>query len=351
MSAAAPMAPPSRAADRSAGDPAGPSPGAVARVVRSALGLPDDSPLDVSEVTEHTNINFVYRVKGEALALFVKAATVKLKAFELEAPRERVIQEAERAKQFRELCGGFVDVPRVMFLDRESFMVGLEDVGEGRRVMIDTLDSDYGACAKDAIAWGRCLGTLGRDSRVRGSVASESVSPGMAVWYAIMAAGSFRVFPEAVETVLRPLCERQECLVHTDLWGKNILVHPAGRPALLDFENAGIGDPAVDVSALLTALLIPALVDAGSASKSAAYATFVKEFERAYLGAIEDGEWGRQVLLRSYRAVSVNLAHRAVGMAPYAMPEEGRNRAVAVAARLFRSPPQDVDAFIQTATR
>ncbi len=327
-----------------------PSAMAVARVVRRALELPPSSQLTVREVKEHTNVNFVFHVTGEQISVFVKAATSKLKAFDLHAPRERVVQEADRARQFRSLCGDVIEIPAVVFLDREAFMVGLEDVGDGRQVMLDALDAEYPTCTKDAQAWGEGLGRLCRASRVSErpgeSVSADSVSPGQAVWFAIMAPGALRLFPEAVDAVLRPLCERQECLVHTDLWGKNILVHAQRRPALLDFENAGVGDPAVDVSALLTALLIPCLED--PVSKTALYTTFVEQFGRAYMAAIADPEWGRRVLVRGYHAVSANLAHRAVGLAPYPMSSSARERAVFVARELFRTPPQNAHQFLRT---
>ena len=286
---------------------------------------------------------------GEDVSVFVKCATSKLKAFDLLGPRSRVTREAIRAEQFRRACGHLLEIPRVVFLDEERFMVGLESAGDGREVLLDALSADYASCTRDGEVWGTALGTLARVTRARGSVAPEDLPLSQAIWLRFMASGAARLFPEAIDGLLRPVAERTECLIHTDLWGKNILVGRDCRPAVIDFENAGIGDPAVDVSSLLATLLIPVLGDP-SADRDR-YGPFVERLAHAYVAAAGDAPWGREVLVRSYHLVSANLALRAAGISPYPMSERARELTVITAQGLFRARPDNAADFVAAALR
>jgi hypothetical protein len=324
-------------------------PDEIAAAVRAALGLGPNHPLTATEITRHTNINYVYRVTGPGVSVFVKRATSKLKAFDITAPRCRVAREAIHAAEFRRVCGHLLEIPRVVFLDERRFLVGLENVGEGREALHDASRVDYASCTRDGEVWGTALGTLARVTRVRGSVAPEDRPLSQAIWLCIMASGAARLFPEAIDGLLRPVSERTECLIHNDLWGKNILVGRDSRPAVLDFEGAGLGDPAVDVASLLATTLIPVLED--RAADSDRYARFVEQLAEAYVAAIGDGAWGREVLGRSYHLVSANLALRTVGISPYEMSPRAREITVLTAQALFRARPTDAADFVGAALR
>jgi 5-methylthioribose kinase len=112
---------------------------AIADAVRAALAIPPARSLSVVEITRHTNVNYVYHVTGEGTSVFVKFATAKLKAFEFHGPRSRVGREAARAKQFGQICGHLLEIPRVVLLDEQQYLVGLESVGDGRDVLLDVL--------------------------------------------------------------------------------------------------------------------------------------------------------------------------------------------------------------------
>ena len=324
-------------------------PDEIADAVRAALGLGSACRLDVTEITRHTNVNYVFHVTGDDVSVFVKCATSKLKAFDLIGPRSRVAREAVRAEQFRRACGHLLEIPRVVFLDEARFMVGVESAGDGREVLLDALSADYPSWMRDGEVWGTALGTLARETRVRGSVAPEDLPLSQAIWLRFMASGAARLFAEAVDGLLRPVAERIECLIHTDLWGKNILVGRDRRPAVIDFENAGIGDPAVDVSSLLATLLIPVLGDP-SADRDR-YGSFVEQFADAYVAAAGDASWSREVLVRSYHLVSANLALRAVGISPYPMSDRAREITVLTAQGLFRARPENAAGFVAAALR
>jgi hypothetical protein len=322
---------------------------AIAAAVREALDLGPSEPLAVTEITRHTNVNYVYRVAGDGISIFVKHATSKLKAFDITAPRSRVVREAMSAIEFRRVCGHLLEIPNVVFLDERRSLVGLESVGAGGETLHDALRADYASFAAGGETWGTALGTLARATRVRGPLAPADRPLSQTIWLGMMASGAARLFREAIPGLLQPTAERAECLIHNDLWGKNIVVGRGRCPAVLDFEAAGIGDPAVDVASLLATMLIPVLAD--GADGVGRYACFVGELAQAYVSAAGDASWGHEVLRRAYHLVSAGLALRAVGISPYPMSPRARELTALTSQALFRERPADAAEFVRVALR
>ena len=83
------------------------------------------------------------------------------------------------------------------------------------------------------------------------------------------------------------LAATSECLVHGDFSPKNILIG-ADRMVILDCEAAWYGDPAFDVSFMLTHLFLKALLQSGVPSSQQLIRTFWQEYTRVAGRTLDD---------------------------------------------------------------
>lgn len=316
----------------------------LAAAVREGLGLHPETDVEVSEVTEHSNFNYVYRASVEGVAVYLKVAAARPKRFPIPLPRRRLFAEAEAIHRFGELCGDGIRVPDVLFLDRQRFVLGLTDVGEGRDVLLGLLPQGYDLLVEQAAALGGALARVHRGTR--GSSAfrppEEDALVRRVIYEGLLAPGAKGLFPHLWDEVWQEMSTSRECLVHADLWSKNLLVAP-GRPlAVVDFEGAHLGDPAFDLATLLAAALIPVLDDPGLAPRC-----------RELIGSLRDGylrgsgrpQWAEGALTRAYRFTGTFLAARGFGPFAYEMSTFGRLRLAALAVVLTAEPPPDAAVF------
>jgi hypothetical protein len=329
-------------ANLSSGD--APSPERLADAVRRGLQLSDTVPVSLSEVSEFSNINYVYRIETLGRTLYLKVVPERGKRFPASLPRERVFSEAEGLRRFRGLAAGTILIPEVLFVDPQEMALGMSDVGEGRQVLFSVLAERFDLLNEQAEALGRALGLIHGGTRGGGTLrpAMEEAMIRKIIFAGLLAPGARQVFPELWDNVSAEMQANKQCLIHADLWSKNLLVRQGEPVALVDFEGVCYGDPAFDLGTLIAAALLPALDRPALVADAL---DFVARLLRTWASACGFEAWFDEVLPRAFRATGCFLAARGFGPFAYSLSERGRERIVPLARSLAAAPPADVEAF------
>ena len=327
-----------------------PSPERLVDAVRRGLGLGDDEPVELHEVSEFSNINYVYRVEAGGRGLYLKVVPERPKRVPVRLPRERVFSEAEGLRRFRALAAGAVVIPEVLFVDEQEMALAMSDVGEGRQVLFSLLPGQFDLLAEQAEALGRALGLVHGGTRGAGTPrppAEEAMIRGI-VFQGLLAPGARQVFPELWDEVSAEMHAHDECLIHADLWSKNLLVRTGEPVAVVDFEGICYGDPAFDLGTLLAVALVPALDVPALVPEALAFSSRLLD---AWAAACGDASWPDEVRPRAFRATATFLAARGFGPFAYDLSEDGRHRIGALARTLAAEPPTDMVDFNEMVAR
>jgi len=150
------------------------------------------------------------------------------------------------------------------------------------------------------------------------------------------------VFPEAWEAIGAEMQLHRECLIHGDLWSKNLLVRDGAPVAIVDFEGVALGDPAFDLGTLCAVALIPALEWPQFTNEAL---SFTARLLHAWAFTCGSDEWAGAVLPRAFRATATFLATRGFGPFAYTMSDAARARLTKLARSLATNPAADNDAF------
>jgi aminoglycoside phosphotransferase (APT) family kinase protein len=311
---------------------------ALEKIVRKQLGLSADETVSLEEISRHTNLNHVYKAHFANQSIYLKVVPERPKRLPISLPRERVFSEAEAIRIFRDHASGEVLVPDVLFVDKEEFVLGMTDVGQGRQVLLDLLDDHYSLFVMHAAALGRALGAV------------HSATTGMpqfrrpehdrvlrtVVFQGLIAPGAKAAFPDLADRVIEEMGRRSECFVHADLWGKNILIGEEVPPAIVDFEGAFVGDAAFDVATVLATATLP-IVDRPSLRSECE--EFTAEFLSCYRQAYASDHIADERITRAFYYVGTLIAARGFGPFAYPMSNETRTRIATLARNLTEFPP------------
>jgi len=321
-----------------------PSPERLAAAVRRGLQLRGDAPVSLEDVGKLSNINYVYRVDVPDRRIYLKVIPEKPKRLPIALPRERVHSEAAGLRRFRELAGNDLVVPEVLFVDGEEMALAMSDVGDGRDVLFHVLQSRFELLADQAESLGRALGAIHGGTRGADSPRppQEELIIRKVVFDGLLAPGAKQAFPESWEAVLAEMQAHGECLIHADLWSKNLLVAPGAPVAVVDFEGVLYGDPAFDLGTVAAVALVPALDDPGLLDRAL---SFTSRLLLAWARTCGSETWPFEVFPRTFRATATFLAARAFGPFAYSLTDEGRQRIAAVARALAAEPARDFFAF------
>lgn len=326
--------------------PAGgtPSPERLAAAVRRGLRLADAEAVSLTELGELANINYVYRVDAAGRRLYLKVVPEQPKRLPVRLPRERVYSEAEGLRRFRALAGNALVIPEVLFVDGEEMALAMSDVGEGRDVLFEILPDGFPLLAEQAETLGLALAAIHRGTRGGGTPRppQEEEIVRRIVFEGLLAPGARQVFPDAWESISAEMLAYRECLIHSDLWSKNLLVRAGAPMALVDFEGIVYGDPAFDLGTLTAVALIPALEDPALLDGALA---FVSGLLRSWAAACGSDVWAAEVAPRTFRATATFLAARGFGPFSYSMSDAARGRLARLARSLACDPVSDLDAF------
>jgi aminoglycoside phosphotransferase (APT) family kinase protein len=322
----------------------------LAHVVRRNLRLPANADVAITEVTRWANLNYVFNAKVGGDSLYLKVVTEMPKLMKISLPRERIFFEAHAIRRFRALCGTGVAVPEVLFVDREAFALGMSDVGGARRVLLEVIDSNYSLLTAQAAALGTAIGKVHSASRGAEKFRPEAFEHMLQyiIIYKLLAPGAQALFPDQWPAIAAQMSAHRECLVHGDLWGKNILVGEGVTPAIVDFEGASIGDPAFDVATLLAVAAIPALIQPDLMQECIEFSENLIETYRSNVKDnlwAKDAQWVTDVCHRAYLYTGTFLAARGFGPFAYPLPEPARDRLARLARSLSVEPPQGLTAY------
>lgn len=312
--------------------------------VRRGLQLGEAVPVSLTEVTEFTNINYVYRAEVPGRIFYLKVVPERPKRFPTQMSRERVFSEAEGLRRFRRLAKDTVLIPEVLFVDREEMAIGMSDVGEGREVLFSVIADRFNLLGEQAEALGRALGAVHGGTRGGGTIrpAQEEGILRRVIFEGLLAPGAKQVFPETWDLVSAEMQEHNQCLIHADLWSKNLLVREGEPVAIVDFEGVYYGDPAFDLGTLVAVSLLPALDKPAMISDALAFASSLLS---AWSSSCGDDSWAGEVFPRAFRAVACFIAIRGFGPFPFVMSEAARRRIAELARSLAAEPPVSLDLF------
>jgi aminoglycoside phosphotransferase (APT) family kinase protein len=323
---------------------AAPSPERLVAAVRRGLRLSDTVPVSLREEGELANINYVYRVELPDRSLYLKVVRERPKRFPVRLPEERLFSEAEALRRFRRLASREIVIPEVFFLDVQEMALGMSDVGESRQVLFGVISDRFELLTEQAAVLGRTLGRIHRATRGGGTLrpVQEEAIIRKVVFEGLLAPGAKQAFPETWDAVNAEMQGHTECLIHADLWSKNLLVRCGEPVAVVDFEGVCYGDPAFDLGTLSAVALLPALdkpallIDALS---------FIGRLMQSWASACGSDDWYYEVLPRAFRATATFLATRGFGPFAYSLSDEARRRLVQVARPLAAEPPADLEGF------
>jgi len=324
-----------------------PSMESLVAAVRRGMGFSDAVPVSLREEADLANINYVYRVETPERSLYLKVVPERPKRFPVRLPRERVFSEAEALRRFRALVNEHVVIPEVLFVDSQEMALAMSDVGSGRQVLFAVLSEQFDLLVEQANALGLALGRIHSGTQGGGSFRppTEEAILRKVVFDGLLAPGAKQAFPETWEAISAEMQSHTECLIHADLWSKNLLVRRGEPVALVDFEGVCYGDPAFDLGTLAAVALLPALENLTLLPGAV---SFIDRLLESWKAASVSDAWAAQVVPRTFRATATFLATRAFGPFAYAMSETARQRIGALARSLASDPPQSPDAFRAT---
>jgi Ser/Thr protein kinase RdoA (MazF antagonist) len=312
------------------------------RIVRNGLSLDDDTTVEVSEVTRWTNLNHVFVARAGSESLYLKLATERPKQLDLPLPRERIFFEAAAIARFRALSGNSVRIPEVRFVDRQNYLIALSNVGQGRQVLLEIIDRQYPLLVAQALPLGTALGRIHQTSRGMAPFRPDAFEQMLRTVIVdhLLAPGARALFAPHWPAIAARLRAPGECLIHGDLWGKNLLVGANVPPAIVDFEGASIGDPAFDLGTLLAVALIPALEQPALIGACILFSeALIAAYRSAARESAEDGtEWLAPAIERAFLYTGTFLAARGFGPFPYPMADTARERLAGLARSLSTEP-------------
>ena len=318
--------------------------------VRRGLRLDSSVPVDIFDANALSNINYVYRVAIPGKSIYLKVVPERPKHFPVELPRERVFSEAEGLRRFRALALGEVIIPEVLFVDEQEMALAMEDVGQGREILFDVLPEQFDLLAEQAEALGRTLGSVHGGTRYASTPRpprEEEIIRGV-IFEGLLAPGPRQLFPESWDSLNAEMQSHRECLIHADLWSKNLLVSPGARVAVVDFEGVCVGDPAFDLATLIAVALVAAIERPANIPQSM---DFARSLWRAWVSACGSESWPDEVLPRTLRSTACFLAARVCGPFAYSLSQRSRERLGDLARSLVMDPVIDLDAFGDRVTR
>jgi aminoglycoside phosphotransferase (APT) family kinase protein len=311
------------------------------RIVRKHLKISLGQPVDIEEISRHSNLNYVYKARVGGSSIYLKMVPERPKRLPMSLPRERVFAEAEAMRCFARHSADEVLVPGVLFVDPDEFVLGMTDVGERRQVLLDVIHTSYPVFVAQAPALGTALAAVHSSTRGLRDFRPPQQDQLLraVVFQGLLGQGARAAFPDLAERVLSDMSSRRECLVHADLWGKNILIGEGVAPAIVDFEGAFLGDPAFDVATVLAVSLLPALEhDCLFALCGEFAADFLFHYRKAYLPSASAG----QIVARAFWYVGTLIAARGFGPFAYPMSAGVQSRLGRLARNLTEYPPVSI---------
>lgn len=278
------------------------------------FGDVDWEKIQVSEVTEYTNVNFVFSVLLRSLRykkVYIKQAFgfVKIKP-DFPAPIGRQRFEKLSIDYLQQYWKG--RIPEVVHYDADNNILIITDVGEGAKLLVDEVKNgrlhfeigpDLGLMMAELHA-----PTFDKDTYpVRGKKANKEHIDFI---FDFRLGGSRKTLPEETEKLFQDSLKAKKSLIYADWATKNVFVSES-KVRLVDFENLVRFDPAFDIGYALAHWVL----DVSKENRSE-MVEFFKDFEQSYTEKWESSYEKdlEGILARATRYLGAMMLHRLAGV-------------------------------------
>lgn len=286
-----------------------------------------ETPQEYQEITEHTNVNFLFRVSFKSInssisSLILKHAQdwVKVKP-EIEFESDRNSTEGKVLTIFRDIWGEG-SVPKVYYQDYNNNVLVLEDFGRDCLVLASEFDKNV-VHPEVADVLGERLGilhasTYGGNETVRKNQEEDSFKE---YFTNFKMAGAKKVNEKATIDLIESGREVTEALIWGDPVPKNILISKKGIH-FIDMEGSLQWDPAFDFGHaaahwLIKYLECPNLELEVEKALSNLFGAYKRE-----LNKVVGNSDIKALVLRSNRYAGATLLHRLKGLSQFDIPEK-----------------------------
>jgi len=216
-----------------------------------------DEPVEVEVLTGGVS-NIVLAISTTHKKMVLKQALAELLvAQKWEADQRRAIVEAHAIELFHMLSPN--QVPQLLFLDSERFILILERVPAGslvwRTSLLDgQIDPDVASVLGTTLAQWHNFGEY--DELARTKFMEDSLFEQLRIdpFYRFVSQKNEALKP-IIERLINELVGDQTTIVHGDFSPKNIMVGVDNQVYILDFEVTHVGNPIFDLAFLLAHLL------------------------------------------------------------------------------------------------
>jgi len=254
----------------------------LAQTVLPTLAFSDYTISDVSEVTDQTYVNWIYKVelrKGDDKQIIYLRQTrdhVKKKP-DIKMDAARIKFEVNILNLLQEIIPGII--PEVLFYDKDNNVAVLNDIKRNGNLLVHELlagrpHPETGKFFGVTIAkvHGQTLGVA--KEKVRGS--EKENTEAVAFHLGMRLKPALEMYQDETKEFLKTSDKAKKTLVLGDLASKNIFID-GSKVRFLDLERAFVGDPGFDLAFLFCHYLIEVPPDSISASVE-----FITNFTDSY---------------------------------------------------------------------
>jgi len=270
--------------------------------------------IKVSEVTKHTNVNFVFSVvinSKKYKKIFLKQAFNYVKiAPDFPAPIERQEFEKKSIDYLQKFWMG--RIPEVIYYDKENNILIITDVGEGAKLLAEEIGkgrlhfdigSDLGLMMAELHAPTYDI----KDYPVRNKKASQEHIDFI---FDFRLRGSKETLPKETDQLFKESNKVKKSMTYGDCASKNVFV-VENKVRLVDFENLVRFDPAFDIGYALAHWVLEI-----SEENRSKIIVMLEDFEKSY-----NSKWNKSqqkdvggILQRASKYVGAMMLHRVAGV-------------------------------------
>lgn len=285
----------------------------------------NDETINFNAVVENSNFNYVYNFIHNETSCYLKIILPYSKVRGSRLPSQRILGENRGVELFNKanMSFSFAEAPKVIHFFAEQNSIILSDVSKQRQNLINVTNkkarflfdniinlTESVARFHKATSENKFHQDFGYENDLRDFIFERLIFPG------IRAICSFDI-----ENILETMRNNRECLIHSDLWAKNIFVGEDGYVALIDFEGCIGGDPAFDLSTIIT-MTIFLFYESDVAHDR--WVLLINKIVSSYTFVLSDDVWQKKIESRLLSYVAVLVACRISGPFSYKLANDSK---------------------------
>ena len=299
----------------------------------------DATELSLTPIIEHSNLNNVVLISDQRIDLYAKSAPAIALDGTLEITPTRNRYEA-RALDIAEAIHSDVVTPRCVYVNNEYNFFVMESVCSSPRMLAGNNEYDLNALEEHSRAIGSWLAKFHSCANEFKRPIQQTLLLKNILFNHIYSPGAKAIFPNDWEGIIAKCMSHNEQLVHSDLWGKNLLIDGQGKIAILDFEGAMIGDGALDIASIICTGFF---CISGFPERLPKWLSFSHQLIAAYLAVVPDKLNGNKTLDRVSSYLPLLIVHRTSGAFPFTMQEERKESLIKIALYLHAKNETSID--------